>query len=48
MLEGERNNIEAIERTKYSVSTIQQAGIKTKEIALIFADWNTELAQNSI
>ena len=43
MLEGERNNIEAIERTKYSVSTIQQAGIKTEELALKFADWNTEL-----
>ena len=47
MLEGERNNIEAIERTKYSVSTIQQAGIKTEEITLIFAEWNTELAQNA-
>jgi len=47
MLEGERNNIEAIERTKYSVSTIQQAGIKTEELALKFADWNTELARNA-
>ncbi|BCZ48771.1 D-galactose-binding periplasmic protein [Clostridium gelidum] len=47
MLEGERNNIEAIERTKYSVSTIQQAGIKTEELELKFADWNTELAQNA-
>ena len=47
MLEGERNNIEAIERTKYSVSTIQQAGIKTEEVALKFADWNTELARNA-
>ena len=48
MLEGERNNIEAIERTKYSVSTIQQAGIKTEELALKFADWNEELAQNAM
>ena len=47
MLEGERNNIEAIERTKYSVSTIQQAGIKTEELALKFADWNAELARNA-
>ena len=47
MLEGERNNIEAIERTKYSVSTIQQAGIKTEELALRFADWNTESARNA-
>ena len=47
MLEGERNNIEAIERTKYSVSTIQQAGIKTEELALRFADWNAESARNA-
>ena len=47
MLEGERNNIEAIERTKYSVLTIQQAGIKTEELALKFANWNTELARNA-
>jgi methyl-galactoside transport system substrate-binding protein len=47
MLEGERGNIEAIERTRYSVLTIQQAGIKTEELALRFADWNTELARNA-
>lgn len=46
MLEGERGNIEAIERTKYSVLTIQEAGIRTEELALRFADWNTEMAQN--
>jgi len=48
MLEGERGNIEAIQRTKYSVLTIQQAGIKTEELALRFANWNTELAKNDI
>jgi methyl-galactoside transport system substrate-binding protein len=48
MLEGERGNIEAIARTKYSVLTIQQAEIKTEELALRFADWNTELARNAI
>jgi len=47
MLEGERGNIEAIARTKYSVLTIQEAGIKTEELALKFADWNTELARNA-
>ena len=47
MLEGERGNIEAIERTKYSVLTIQQAGIKTAELVLKFADWNTELAREA-
>lgn len=46
MLEGERGNIEAVQRTKYSVLTIQQTGIKTEELALRFADWNTELARN--
>jgi len=47
ILEGERNNIEAIDRTKYSVLTIQQAGIRTQELALRFCDWNTELAREA-
>jgi len=47
MLEGDRGNIEAIERTKYSVLTVQQAGIKTEELELRFCDWNTELAKST-
>lgn len=47
MLMGERNNIEAIERTKYSIETIEKSGIKTEEIALRVADWNEELAKKA-
>ena len=47
MLMGERDNIEAIERTKYSVSTINNAGIKTQELKLQVCDWNQEVAKNT-
>lgn len=47
MLMGERNNLEAIGRTRYSILTIEEAGIKTEEIALRIANWNKELAKSS-
>ena len=47
MLQGERYNKVPIDRTKYSVLTIQQAGIKTEELALRICDWNTDVAQNA-
>jgi methyl-galactoside transport system substrate-binding protein len=47
MLMGERNNRVPIERTKYSVLTIQQAGIETDELALRVCDWSTEIAQST-
>ena len=47
MLQGERNNKVPIERTKYSVLTIQQAGIKTEELALRVCDWNADVARNA-
>lgn len=46
MLMGERGNIEADARTKYSILTINNAGIKTQEIALRVCDWNEDVAQN--
>ncbi len=46
MLQGERYNKVPIERTKYSVLTIQEAGIKTEELALRVCDWNTDKARN--
>ena len=46
MLMGERDNLEAIERTKYSISTINNAGIKTQELAIRICDWNEEEAKN--
>lgn len=45
MLMGERNNIEAIERTRYSVLTTNDGGIRTNEIALRVANWDRNLAR---
>lgn len=47
MLQGERDNIEAIERTKYSISTINNADIMTKEIALKVCNWNRQEAKEA-
>lgn len=46
MLKGERDNLDALARTKYSVSTINEAGIKTQELALKVCDWNEDVARN--
>jgi methyl-galactoside transport system substrate-binding protein len=48
MLMGPRNNLEAIARTKYSISTINEAGIKTKELALKVCNWEEGLAKEAI
>lgn len=48
MLMGENNNIEAIERTRYAVLTINNAGIKTQELALKVAGWDRNTARNMI
>lgn len=48
MLMGEKNNIEAVDRTKYSVLSINDAGIKTQEIALNVCDWNREIARSTV
>jgi len=47
MLKGPKDNIEAIGRTKYSVLTINDAGIKTQEIASSFSNWDKELAKEN-
>jgi methyl-galactoside transport system substrate-binding protein len=47
MLQGESDNGEAIDRTKYSVSTIEKAGIKTQEIAIEVCNWREDLAYNA-
>ncbi|EKQ54453.1 MULTISPECIES: galactose ABC transporter substrate-binding protein [unclassified Clostridium] len=47
MLEGEGDNTEAIQRTKYSVSTIEKAGIKTQQVSLKICNWNEGLAYNA-
>lgn len=47
MLMGERNNLEAIGRTKYSILTINDTGIKTEEIALRVCNWDESLAKDT-
>ncbi|HEY5524382.1 MAG TPA: substrate-binding domain-containing protein, partial [Clostridium sp.] len=48
MLKGDRDNIEQIARTKYSILTINNAGIKTEELASVYANFNRELAKDAI
>ncbi|MEG1003876.1 galactose ABC transporter substrate-binding protein [Clostridium sp.] len=48
MLKGEPDNPEAIARTEFSVSTIEEAGIKTKELANQVCNWDQGLAQNAM
>lgn len=48
MLKGEPDNPEAIARTKYSVSTINEKGIKTKELANQVCNWDQATAQNAM
>jgi methyl-galactoside transport system substrate-binding protein len=44
MLTGEKDNTEAIERTRYSVSTIEGTGITMNRIALEVCNWREDLA----
>lgn len=46
MLMGDRNNLEAIGRTKNSILTVNNAGIKTQEIASRVCDWEKDLAKD--
>lgn len=48
MLKGEPDNPEAVARTEYSVKTIEEAGIKTKELELQVCNWDQSLAQNAM
>jgi methyl-galactoside transport system substrate-binding protein len=48
MLLGPRNNTATIERTKYSILTLNNAGIKTEELASQIANWDKALAKNAI
>lgn len=47
MLIGERNNKDAIERTQYSVASINDAGIKTEQLASTVCNWNREIAKEN-
>lgn len=48
MLQGEPDNPEAVARTKYSVSTVVDAGIEVEELALQVCNWEQSLAQNAM
>jgi ABC-type sugar transport system, periplasmic component len=48
LLQGPTNDPQVVDRTKYAISTINDAGIKTKELAVANASWNKELARTSI
>ena len=48
MLSGKIGSPGAVDRTKYSILTINNAGIKTEELALKFCDWERECAKNNI
>lgn len=47
MLSGGLDNIEAAGRTKYSIDTVQNAGIKTEELGLRVASWDENLAKRA-
>ncbi len=48
MLQGERSSIEAQERTQYSVSAINNAGIKTEQLSLNVDNWRRDLAKETV
>ncbi|MDR3593781.1 galactose ABC transporter substrate-binding protein [Clostridium sp.] len=48
MLKGPANNTAVAARTFYSISTVNDAGIKTEELASINCNWDQELAKNAV
>jgi methyl-galactoside transport system substrate-binding protein len=48
LLQGPTNDPQVVDRTKYAISTINDAGIKTQQIAVVNASWNRELAKTSL
>ena len=48
MLVGENNNTAALQRTKYFILTINNAGIKTQELASKVCNWNQDCGENYI
>lgn len=48
LLQGPANDPQVIDRTKYAISTINDAGIKTRELATVNAGWNKEQAKTSV
>lgn len=48
MFKGEPDNPEAVARTEYSIKTAQEKGVKTEELGLQVANWDTELANRAM
>src|SRR5699024_10725585 len=48
MLTGDAENPEAIARTEYSISTVEEAGIETKELGQQVANWNADQAYTAV
>lgn len=48
MLQGKIDNEAAVNRTIYSISTLNDNGIKTQELALSVCNWQKECAKNAI
>lgn len=48
MLQGEPDNPESVARTKYSVSTIKDAGIEVEQLELQVCNWDQALSQNAM
>lgn len=47
-MQGSLNNIGAIERTRTSISTINNYGVKTEELSRKTVFWNQELAKDAV
>jgi methyl-galactoside transport system substrate-binding protein len=47
VLQGEINNVETIDRTKYCIMTIEDAGIKVEELASKVCNWNGDKAEEA-
>ncbi|WP_077831869.1 galactose ABC transporter substrate-binding protein, partial [Clostridium beijerinckii] len=48
LLHGEADNPVAIDRTKYAISTINNSGINTEQLAFVNANWLKTLSKDSI
>ncbi|EHJ00911.1 putative galactoside ABC transporter [Clostridium sp. DL-VIII] len=48
MLVGERFNKASMDRSTFSISTIQESGIKTQELASKILNWSTENAKDTV
>jgi methyl-galactoside transport system substrate-binding protein len=47
MLQGDTNTIDTIDRTEYSIETIEEAGIKVQEIATRVCNWDEDMARDA-